>query len=211
MALKVIGSGMGRTGTLTLKSALETLGFGPCHHMLEVFEHTESIPLWIEAGAGRADWDAIYGPYAATVDFPGSKFWRELAEFYPHAKVLHSVRDPEKWFESTQETIFSPNSPALNAEGMMAEFFGVVARGFEGRIHDRAFMVDQFKRHTDAVVAAIPTDRLLVYEASQGWPPLCAFLGVPVPDAPFPVNNTREDFRAGIGHLRSQAGFAAPA
>ena len=208
MALKVIGSGMGRTGTLTLKSALETLGFGPCHHMLEVLEHPDSVPLWIDAGRGRPDWDAIYGGFSATVDFPGSKFWRELAAFYPDAKVLHSVRDPEKWFESTQETIFSPASPALNAQGVMAEFFGVVAADFGDRIHDRDFMVDQFKRHTEAVVAAIPADRLLVYEVSQGWEPLCAFLGVPVPAAPFPLNNTRADFRAGIGHLRTQVGLA---
>jgi hypothetical protein len=211
MALQVIGSGMGRTGTLTLKAALETLGFGPCHHMLEVMEHPESMALWVEAGKGRPDWDAIYGGYAATVDFPGSIFWRELADFYPEAKVLHSTRDPDKWFESTQETIFSVNSPALHAEGLAKEFFGVLVNRFSDRLHDRAFMIDQFRRHDAAVAAAIPADRLLVFEASQGWDPLCAFLGVPVAETPFPMNNTREDFKAGIGHLRSQAGLATPA
>ena len=102
MALKVIGSGLGRTGTLSLKLALEQLGLGPCHHMVEVFMHPESIPLWVAAGAGKADWPAIFSGYQSMVDYPGCKFWRELIDYYPDAKVLHSIRDPERWFESTQ-------------------------------------------------------------------------------------------------------------
>ena len=112
MALKVIGSGLGRTGTMSLKLALEQLGLGPCHHMVEVFAHPESIPLWIAAGAGKPDWDAIFAGYQAMVDYPGCKFWRELMDYYPDAKVLHSLRDPDKWFDSTQATIFAPGSGA---------------------------------------------------------------------------------------------------
>lgn len=196
MTLKVIGSGLGRTGTLSLKNALEQLGFGPCHHMVEVFMHPDSVPLWIAASEGKADWDAIYQGYASTVDYPGASYWRELIGKYPDAKVLHSVRDPDKWFESTQATIFGVNSPTQDSNNPMAKFFKGILGDFGDKIHDRAFMVDYFKRHTAAVEAAVPKDRLLVFEASQGWAPLCAFLDVPVPDAPYPSVNSREDFNA---------------
>jgi hypothetical protein len=195
MTLKVIGSGLGRTGTLSLKGALEQLGFGPCHHMAEVFANPESVPWWIEAARGHADWDKIFANYASAVDYPGAAFWRELVAKYPDAKVLHSVRDPDKWFESTQATIFAPGSPAVAGEGPMAEFFSAISRTFGGDMHDRAYMTDYFRRHTEAVKAAIPADKLLVYEVGQGWGPLCAFLGVPVPDKPFPQVNSREEFQ----------------
>ena len=99
MALDVVGSGLGRTGTKSLQTALSMLGFGPCHHMVEVFKQPESLALWIEAGAGRPDWDAIFAGYRSMVDYPGAAYWRELAAYYPKAKVLHSVRDPDQWFE----------------------------------------------------------------------------------------------------------------
>ncbi len=196
MTLKVIGSGLGRTGTLSLKLALEQLGLGPCHHMVEVFMHPESIPLWVAAGAGKADWDAIFAGYQSVVDYPGCRFWRELIDYYPDAKVLHSTRDPERWFESTQATIFAPGSAIDNPPEPMRPFLEVVANEFAGRIHDRNFMVDYFKRHDEAVLATVPKDRLLVFEATQGWAPLCAFLGVPMPTAPFPRENSRADFQA---------------
>ncbi len=197
MSLKVVGSGLGRTGTLSLKRALEMLGFGPCHHMVEVFQRPESVPLWIEASKGRPNWDAIFKDFHSAVDYPSCKYWRELAAYYPHARVLHSVRDPVKWFESTQATIFSPISPAHNAPPPMNEFFGPIFNEFGDKIADRDFMVGYFKRHTEEVVRTIPKDRLLVYEAGQGWEPLCKFLGVPVPSEPYPLVNTREEFIAG--------------
>jgi hypothetical protein len=198
MTLKVIGSGLGRTGTLSLKGALEQLGFGPCHHMAEVFANPQSVPWWIEAVHGKADWDKIYAGFESTVDYPGAAFWRELIARYPDAKVLHSVRDPDKWFDSTQATIFAPGSLAVSgAGGPMAEFFSGVSRTFGGGdMHDRAFMTDFFRKHTEAVKAAVPAERLLVYEVGQGWAPLCEFLGVPVPDTPFPQVNSREEFQA---------------
>ena len=198
MPLKVVGSGLGRTGTLSLKRALELLGFGPCHHMMEVFQHPDSVPLWVKAGEGKPDWDAIFKDYSAMVDYPGCKFWRQLAAYYPTAKVLHSVRDPNLWFDSTQATIFSPRSPAVNAPPPMRPFFSMLLGEFGERIHDREFMVAYFKRHTEEVVRAIPKERLLVYEVGQGWAPLCSFLGVPVPAEPFPRVNTREEFIARV-------------
>ena len=196
MPLKIVGTGLGRTGTLSLKRGLEMLGFGPCHHMMEVFQHPDSIPLWIEAGKGRPNWDALFKDFSSAVDYPSCRYWRELAAYYPDAYVLHSVRDPNKWFDSTQETIFSPLSPAHSAPPPMNEFFGQLFSDFGDKIHDRAFMVDYFKRHTAEVEQTIPKKRLLVYEAGQGWDPLCKFFGVPVPSEPYPLVNTREEFIA---------------
>ena len=195
MGLKVIGSGLGRTGTLSTKLALEQLGFGPCHHMAEVFMHPESILLWIEANNGRADWDAIFGNYGAMVDHPGCNHWRTLMDVYPDAKVLHTVRDPDKWFDSTQATIFAPDRPPP-PDGPLKTFLGQVMGWYGGDLHDRAFMTDFFRRHTERVVATVPPERLLVFEVSQGWEPLCAFLGVPTPSTPYPRENSTEQFQS---------------
>jgi len=205
MALKVVGSGLGRTGTKSLQTALNMLGFGPCHHMVEVFAKPESMALWIEAAAGRPDWNAIFNGYNSMVDYPGASYWRQLAEYYPDAKVLHSERDPDKWFDSTQATIFEPGSMATRSEGPMAPFFNSVISPFRANIHDRAYMTDYFRRHNEEVKRAIPPERLLVYEAGQGWEPLCRFLGVPVPDAPYPSENSRAEFIA-----RVKAGHGGP-
>jgi hypothetical protein len=191
----VIGSGLGRTGTFSTKLALEQLGFGPCHHMIEVFMHPESVPLWVAAGEGNPDWDAIFAGYQSMVDHPGCAYWRELMEFYPDAKVLHTVRDPGKWFDSTQATIFAPRSGEAPG-GDMKTFMDQVHGWYGGDIHDRAFMLDFFRRHTEAVVAGVPKERLLVFDVAEGWEPLCAFLGVPVPPTPYPRENTREQFVA---------------
>jgi hypothetical protein len=196
MGIRVIGSGLGRTGTMSLKLALEQLGLGPCHHMIEVLQRMDSLPLWIEAGAGRPDWEAIFAEFGSAVDYPTCAFWRELADYYPDAKIIHTVRNPERWFESTQETIFSPANLAMIGKEPMAPFFDIISRNYQGRTADRAFMIDYFHRHSEAVLAAIPADRLLVFEVKQGWEPLCAFLGVPVPDTPFPRENSTADFKA---------------
>src|SRR5579863_6698174 len=123
MALKVVGTGLGRTGTKSMQTALNMLGFGPCHHMIEVFRDPGSMALWVEAAKGQPVWDQIFRDYHAVVDYPGAAHWRAITAYYPHAKVLHTVRDPDQWFESTQATIFSPRSPALNLTGPPAEFF----------------------------------------------------------------------------------------
>ena len=197
MPLQVIGAGLGRTGTLSLKVALEQIGFGPCYHMAEVMMHPECTALWLRAQDGHPDWAAIFNGYTATVDFPGCTFWRELSAFYPQAKVVLSVRDPDKWFESTQSTIFSPAMIQMLSGTPMKEFIEKsVFKAFGERIHDREFMVAAFKQHNTDVQRAIPADRLLVHEAAQGWEPLCTFLGVPVPATPFPRINDREEMAA---------------
>jgi hypothetical protein len=197
MALKVIGAGLGRTGTLSLKFALEQIGFGPCYHMTEVMLNPEAPAHWVRAANGDPNWETTFNGFIATVDFPGCTFWRELAEFYPEAKVLLSVRDPEKWFESTQETIFSEGAQKMLSQTPLREFIEKTTwKLFGDRLHDREFMVEAFKRHNAEVERTIPPNRLLVYEASQGWEPLCKFLNVPVPDTPFPRVNSRDEMKA---------------
>ena len=201
--LDVIGSGLGRTGTFSAKLALEKLGY-PCHHMVEVFQHPETVPLWVDAYNGRPDWDTLFQGYRAMVDNPGSPLFDQIAAYYPHAKVLHTVRDPNQWFDSTQATIFAPDSPANNPD--MAAFFDPIHDYYGGeKRFDRASMVEMFERHTAKVIATIPPERLLIWNAADGWEPLCAFLGVPVPDGPIPHENTREQFQARVAE-RAAAG-----
>ena len=198
MALKVIGSGLGRTGTTSLQTALEILGFGPCHHMMEVLTHPETMPLWIEAGNGRPQWNTIFAGYRSAVDYPSATYWRELAAHYPDAKIVHTIRDPDAWFESAQATIFASDGHMTQNTGpegeIAAAFFKSFTKRFYDHLNDRAFLIDYFCRHTEEVEAAIPPERLLVYEVGQGWDPLCAFLAVPVPDTPYPSQNSRSEF-----------------
>jgi Sulfotransferase domain len=196
MGLKLVGAGLGRTGTLSIKLALEQLGFGPCYHMTELFMHPTHAALWERAADGHPDWETLLSGYASTVDYPGCTFWRDLARSYPEAKVLLTVRDAHAWFDSTQQTIFSErNIQSIQGGSPLKEFFDkTVLRGFGDRIHDREFMIDHFARHNAEVERTIARERLLVYEAKQGWDPLCAFLGVPVPGQPFPHVNSREEY-----------------
>lgn len=194
MTLKVIGAGFGRTGTLSLKLALEQLGFGPCYHMTEVFKNPAAIEWWGEAADGRPDWETIFEGYNATVDWPNATFYAELAAYYPDAKVILTERDPEAWFASTQATIFPKDlseDTDVPFERMVAK---VIGRLFDGRMRDHDHVIDVYQRHNARVREVIPADRLLVYEVAQSWAPLCAFLGVPVPDTPMPKVNSREEF-----------------
>lgn len=199
MALKVVGSGLGRTGTASLKQALETLGFKPCHHMIEVFMHIETQPrLWTDAANGKPDWDAIYDGYQAAVDYPTGAFWPELAVKYPDAKILHSTRDPEEWFESTQATIFARGGPSDAPPPPVKPMFDALFGKIGIDLHDKNAMIAYFNRNTERVLSEIPKERLLVYNAAEGWEPLCKFLGVAVPSTPFPRVNTRDEFRARV-------------
>ena len=153
--------------------------------------------MWIAAGAGKPDWDAIFAGYGAMVDYPGAHYWRELAAYYPDAKVLHTIRDPDEWFDSTQATIFNPQGMATRP-GPLAEFFASFIGGFRDHMNDRAAMTDYFRRHDEEVRRSIPPERLLVYQTGQGWEPLCRFLDVPVPDVPYPNENSRAEFIARV-------------
>jgi hypothetical protein len=201
MTLRVIGAGLGRTGTLSLKFALEYLGFGPCYHMSEVLgDGPTKIPQWTGVVNGERDWHALFAGYDATVDYPGCYYWRDLAAAFPEARIILSTRDPEGWFHSVSETIFSPSMRAMIENSPAKAFFQrSVLADFGDRIGDRAFMIDYFERWNQTVIDTVPAERLLVFEARQGWEPLCAFLSVPVPALPYPRVNSRDEIQRQTG------------
>lgn len=211
MALKVIGAGFGRTGTESLKAALEQLGFGPCDHMFELIKTTWRVEHLEKLERGEpADLEALFDGFQSAVDFPYAKYYRELMVAYPDAKVVLTVRDPEAWYESARKTILRKMPTALMPVARVLGLFSRNARGFprwyryvdgaifrgvfEGRTRDRAFMIDRFERWSDEVQKTVPPERLLVFQVSEGWEPLCEFLGVPVPDGPFPRSNDGASF-----------------
>lgn len=207
MALKVVGAGLGRTGTASLKLALEELGIGRCYHMGEVLQDPTHIDHWLDAADGNPDWDQLLGGYGATVDYPACTFWRELAGFYPDAKVLLSVRDARAWFESTSTTIMAPKFNEFLAGSPIGELIRrTVWDTLDHRMGDRDFMVSYFDRRTEEIGQTIAEDRLLVYEVKQGWEPLCKFLGLPVPDKPFPRVNSREETKELLAGMMAQSG-----
>lgn len=198
MTLKAISAGYGRTGTMSLKLALEQLGFGPCHHMIEVIENGEAqVPLWNDALAGKPDFDAIYKGYSSAVDWPSAAFWKELADYYPDAKIILSSRSAESWYSSISETILTAVWAPENWPPQAVEWFKMVSRVLErsfGGAKTKDKLIANFLAHEAEVKAAMPADRLLVHSAKDGWDPLCAFLGVPVPEGDYPRTNSKEEF-----------------
>jgi hypothetical protein len=212
MSLEVIGAGFGRTGTMSLKVALEELGYGPCYHMVELFEHPEHVQRWEAAVRGEPiDWEEVFSGYRATVDWPGAAFYKELTKAYPEAKVLLSVRDPERWYESTRKTIYTtvdPSSEMIAAVGPAPRLNDelIWKRTFGGNFEDRRHATEVFERHNEEVKEQVPAKRLLVYEVKDGWGPLCEFLGVEVPKAkPFPHLNDTEAFIKRIQEHRARS------
>ena len=206
MSLSVIGAGLPRTGTTSQKLALEQLGFGPCYHMTETFSRPEHWPLWESAAAGEpVDWDVLLDGFGSTTDTPGCNFYRELADWFPDAKVVLSVRDPEAWFASTQATVIGPRTESFHAARGTLPMVEALGWGTDPRLRGHDWMLDRYHRHNDEVQATIPADRLLVYDVAEGWGPLCRFLGRPIPDAPFPQANSTVDFKAMVKMRQAEA------
>jgi hypothetical protein len=202
MSLKVIGAGFGRTGTMSLKLALEELGLGPCYHMIEVVERPEHDAMWLALADGETtDWRPMLEGFASTVDWPSTFIWERLAADNPEAKIVLTLRDPEAWYRSCQATIFGrmeealrdqPADPIRRRHMLMVNTI-IVEQTFGGSLaKEHALRV--FNAHNETVRRTAPKERLLVYESGEGWEPLCAFLDVPVPSTPYPTANTREDF-----------------
>ena len=218
MSIKVIGAGFGRTGTASLKAALEELGYNRCYHMQEVIANPKHAARWQAAAEGKTvDWDALLEGYQATVDWPGCTFYQALMDRYPDAKVLLNVRDPEAWYESMTNTVYKmtqlrfPQSliprvvPRIRGLSKMARVL-IWQNTFNDRFADKAYALKVFNDHTEEVRRAVPAEKLLVYNVKEGWEPLCAFLEVPVPDKPFPRLNDSASFnrRLGPGMFRSK-------
>jgi len=199
MGLKVIGAGVGRTGTYSLKLAINELEFGLCHHMEEVLHNMPGqVPLWSAAAAGEPDWSQIYDGYESAVDWPTACFFRELLSEYPTAKFILTERDPERWADSFGATIYKLLAGKDEAPEEMQAWLDmasdVIAKtGFPPGL-DRNALVNAFIAHVDAVKETIPANQLLVFEVRQGWEPLCDFLGAPIPATEFPRTNHREEF-----------------
>lgn len=200
--MRVIGAGYGRTGTASLKRGLETLGFGPCHHMEEVVKHPAEVSTWVRAARGEAiDWKTFMSPWGSACDFPSALYYRELMAAFPDAKVILSVRDPSSWYASMSETIVPmferfpnrvvlPHLPILGSPYRSMAGTRVQVEIIE-RFGEREHVIAMYEDHIAEVKRTVPPERLLVFEAKQGWAPLCEFLGVPVPSEPYPrVNDT---------------------
>lgn len=208
--MKLIGVGLPRTATLSQKIALEMLGQGPCYHMVNILADLDLVPQWTAAFEGGSDWASIFGEHQATVDWPGAFFYKELVETYPSAKILLSVRDAQAWARSMIDTIWGVlygdtlirdlSSARRNVDEGWRNYIELMIAmweksglldGVDGGV-DTDSLAGAMERYVEEVKANVPADRLLVWNATEGWEPLCEFLGVPVPEAPFPrVNDSK--------------------
>lgn len=212
--MKVIGSGFGRTGTLSMKAALEQLGFGTCYHMDEVVFNKEHTEAWYNIAQGKSvDWHHLFRDYESAVDFPASILYKEILAAYPEAKVVHTVRDPEKWYNSTMETIYQSAGTKVIPRWVqrMVKMLGqwvtmsdtLIWNGlFEGEFENRQRAIEIFNERTEEVKRTVPADQLLIFSVKEGWEPLCQFLGVPVPDTPFPHVNDSQAMKKRLNTLR---------
>ncbi len=201
MTLSVIGAGFGRTGTNSIKKALEQLGLGPCHHMEEVFENRAQLPHWQLAADGQTvNWEEVFEGYHSTIDWPSAHYWRELAAYYPEAKVLLSVRPFERWWSSFTGTIKQvlENKDTITDEhtrAVASMAYTIIAEDtFSGMMSDKDTAYLAYQKRIDDVKQAISADRLLIFDVSEGWGPLCAFLNLPEPQVDFPRSNSTVDF-----------------
>ncbi len=210
MTIKVIGAGMGRTGTATLKVALETLGFTKCYHSTSLADHPTHGPQWIGLLEGKAlDWAQLYAGYQGTMGLPTVFFYKEIMAQYPEAKVILTMRDAESWYQSASQTIFKlPTRGQMVMMGLIARFNPKlktamyilpvarrVSAHFLGDDLTKERAIEFYQRHNAEVQQQVPPEKLLVYDVKEGWEPLCHFLDVPVPATPFPHTNTRAEFQ----------------
>jgi hypothetical protein len=210
MTMRVVGAGVGRTGTLSLKAALEQLLGGRCYHMLETFGRPDDLPVWEAAALGRPPgWREFLAEYDAAVDWPASAFWRELAAAFPDAIVLLSTRSStDAWWKSATNTIFDrmregqpdedhPMAEVHQAQRSMVR--AMLAQRFTADVQDEAAAKAAYETHNAAVRATIPPERLVEWQPGDGWEPICAVLGLAVPDTPFPQANSTDEFREMVG------------
>jgi len=201
MPLRVVGAGLGRTGTHSLKVALEQLLGEPCYHMIEVFANPAHVPMWHQAVRGEMpDWDELFSGYDAAVDWPSAAFWEAQAAAYPEAVILLSTRDSEAWWTSCNNTIFEVLRAA--DDKMPDEWTAMITdlfRNFAGDTLDKASAIAAFERHNEYVRSTAPPERLLEWHPGDGWEPICTALGVDVPAEPFPHVNSTAEFRAMTG------------
>ena len=200
MTLRVIGAGLGRTGTMSLKLALEKLLGGPCYHMTELFQHPEHIPHWQDAADGKpVDWHKVFGDYVAAVDEPTAQLWEPISRACPDALIILSVRDPDSWWKSANATIMDVKrkAPPPEDRDRSAWYHMIMTlydRLYPNGVDDPEAAKAAFRAHIEQVKRSADPNRLLVWQAGDGWKPICDRLELPVPDEPFPHSNTRQEF-----------------
>jgi len=213
--VKVIGVGFGRTGTMSLKAALERLGAGPCFHMIDLImgeDRDSLIPKWASVTEGDADWHDVFNGFEATVDWPAAACWREICDAFPDAPVLLNVREFEPWYRSMENTIRAakvtpPEQLQQDANRPLPNplLWQVIDRliwegDFQGRFEDKAWVREMYDARIAEIKATIPPERLTVWELGvDGWEPLAAMLDVDVPDEPFPRLHDTAEFRSEFG------------
>ena len=212
MALRVIGAGWGRAGTESLKMALEQLGFDRCYHGFDLMNDGSKLKYWKQLHTERTtDFDALFKGYVAAVDTPAAFYYKELMQQYPDAKVILTIRDAGKWYDSAANTIFKRPPPVkyaiLKFMGKLSKKLSYVPQidehlqdiffnqAFNGKIEDKDAMMHWFNRWNEEVKKNVPAERLLVYNVAEGWEPLCRFLNVAVPATTFPQTNKKEGFQ----------------
>lgn len=211
MGLKIIGAGLGRTGTESLKKALEYLGYTKCYHMFELMKDGNMLDQWQRLRNGNLpDYDLLFKEYQSSVDFPSAIYYREFMRQYPEAKVILTIRNADKWYDSAQKTIFKGMpKPIFYILKIMSKFVKkahlmlqvyeyaqelVKKEFFNARFKERAYCKDIFNKWNEEVIRTVPKEKLLVFEVKDGWEPLCKFLNVPIPDIPFPKSNDSDNF-----------------
>ena len=204
---------MGRTGTLSLKTALEHLGFSPCHHMKEVAMSSKQIHWFWKASKGeKVNWRLVFDKFEAAVDWPAAAYYEQLSKEFPEAKIVMGIRDPEAWYQSVSETIYTvaPNipgwlkfifPPAKKWVQMVEQT--IWTNELEGRFEDKEFTIEFFKRRIKEVKQKIPPERLLIHYPQDGWEPLCGFLDVPIPKKPYPWVNEAKEIKRAVKALKA--------
>ena len=203
--MRIIGAGWGRTGTTSLTAALEKLGAGPCLHMQKMWDEpaiADAFARHLDGDGDEVDWSVVLADYDATTDWPGCWIWRELAEAFPDAPVVLTVRDPGSWYDSVRATIHPATRAGadLGPPHMRALMDRLWAADFGGwdAVLDRDAAIAAFERHIADVRTQCPPDRFVEWTVADGWEPICAALGVPVPDEAFPHKNDRAAFEANV-------------
>jgi hypothetical protein len=228
--VSVIGAGFPRTGTSSMKAALERLGFGPCHHMFDILSNPDRADLWAPAAVGEPlDWERVFDGFRSCQDWPASFFWRELAQAYPEAKVVLTVRDPHAWYRSMAMLIANgpgrvmpesvPKEAAAIFQGMarLQPLLDHISRSvfqneasFREGLPDEEEAVRAFHRHVNTVKESLPAERLLVFDVREGWEPLCRFLETDVPSEPFPHLNDAKTMQAMLERMMAGGPMANP-
>lgn len=218
--IKIIGAGLGRTGTMSLKLALEALGYNRCYHMSELLNDPSRLKYWKEfQKSGKTSYDDLFDGYMAAVDYPAAALYKDLYRQIPGCKVILTVRDPEEWYESVKRTIYSVSPKSFKEIASLiyramtnknVRRVGPVfqlndrliwKKQFQGKFKDKAFAMDRFHQWNEEVINTIPEEDLLVMKISDGWEPLCAFLNKEVPKIEFPLSNKRQDFKQKVDNL----------